>query len=176
MTGKHSHIRMATLAMCITLAAMLLPLLAAHAAPPTPLPSPPPPPPTPLPSPPPPPPVSQPEFPGGYIVLCVQFPRTWSWDRSHWQDLWTVVQWKDEQGYWREVEGWQGTLDGVTGGESGEVVGKQTWWVARSYLGNGPFRWRVYQGKEGWLLGTSGTFELPVAADDAVTVEVSLAP
>ena len=111
---------------------------------------------------------------GGSIELRVRFPSTWQWDKSHWQDLWTVVQWQDEWGYWRNVEGWQGTLDDVADGEGGAVVGKKAWWVAEWDLGKGPFRWRVYQG---WrLLAQSGTFDLPDSNGATVMVGVSLAP
>jgi len=118
--------------------------------------------------------LSKPVPSGGSIELRVQFPSTWPWEKSHWQDLWTVVQWQDEWGHWRDVEGWQGGLDAVGIGEGGEVVGRKMWWVAESDLGRGPFRWRVYQG---WrLLAQSGTFDLPDSNGATVMVEVSLAP
>jgi hypothetical protein len=67
--------------------------------------------------------------------------------------LWTVVQWQDARGDWHTVEGWQGTLDAETG--------SQTWWVARSDQGKGPFRWLVYRTLGGKLLSTSESFHLP---------------
>lgn len=110
---------------------------------------------------------------GGLIKLHVQFPEAISYQ---WQELWTVVQWQDEWGYWRTVEGWQGTLDHVTTDDDGEIVGQAAWWVSRYDLGKGPFRWRVYRSKGGWLLVQSDEFYLPPAAGQRVTVEVSLGP
>ena len=94
------------------------------------------------------------------------FPQTLSYP---WRDLWTVVQWKDEKGVWRDVEGWRGTLDQVADG-----VGTKTWWVGEKHLGAGPFRWKIYRYKGGWLVATSGEFNLPAAVNRATTVEVSL--
>ncbi len=131
---------------------------------------------TPIPtaSPPTPPPAARPAPAGAQIELRVQFPPTWPWTKSHWQELWTVVQWQDTWGDWHDVEGWQGALDDVEIGEGGEVVGQKVWWVAESDLGKGPFRWRVYQG---WrLLAQSGTFDLPDSNGATVMVEVSLVP
>ena len=105
---------------------------------------------------------------GGLIELYVQFPETPSYQ---WQELWTVVQWQDEWGYWRTVEGWQGSLDDVA-----EGAGTKTWWVGKTALGGGPFRWRVYRSAGGWLLAQSGEFDLPPAVGETVTVEVSLSP
>ena len=75
------------------------------------------------------------------------------------------------RGYWRDVAGWQGTLDSVEDG-----AGTKTWWVAKNDLGRGPFRWRVYRSQTGWLLITSEQFYLPGLNGGAVTVEVSLGP
>ena len=141
----------------ILMAAVLLPL-AVYAAPPPP---PPPPPPDEPAS------ASKPAPEGGQINLRVQFPEAISYQ---WQELWTVVQWQDEWGYWRTVEGWQGTLDSVA-----EGAGAKTWWVAEEDLGGGPFRWRVYRSAGGWLLVQSDEFYLPGAVGEIVTVDVSLA-
>jgi hypothetical protein len=81
--------------------------------------------------------------------------------------LWTVVQWQDALGGWHDVEGWRGTLD------EGD---KKTWWVDKADYAKGPFRWVVYQGQGGDLLGTSESFYLPSGHGQIVTVEVSLAP
>jgi len=113
---------------------------------------------------------------GSFIELHVQFPRTWPWDEAHWQELWTVVQWQDDEGLWRNVEGWQGTLDDVAAGEGGGVVGYKTWWVARADSGKGPFRWVIYKSRGGAALATSESFYLPDAAGETVKVEVSLSP
>ena len=73
--------------------------------------------------------------------------------------LWCVVQWQDDAGNWRDVEGWRGyTEDG----------GKR-WWVAPKDFGRGPFRWAVYGGG-GAVLGTSDVFSLPAAAGQETVV------
>ena len=105
---------------------------------------------------------------GGTLEPHVQFPETLPYQ---WQELWTEVQWLDEWGRWRDVAGWQGTLDEVQDG-----VGKKTWWVAKDDLGRGPFRWRVYRSQGGWLLATSQTFDLPSQKRATTSVEVTLAP
>lgn len=106
----------------------------------------------------------------GAIELDAQFPSTWPWASSHWQDLWTGVQWQDAHGNWHDVEGWQGALDGVSVDESGSVVGRKTWWVAGADLGKGPFRWQVTRGEGGGVLVTSAPFNLP-CCDGAIIVE-----
>jgi len=106
----------------------------------------------------------------GVIELQVHFPSTWPWNEVHWQELWTVAQWQDNEGRWRDVEGWRGTLDRVVVDEEEQVVGRKTWWVAESDLGRGPFRWRVYRSQGGRLLATSDEFTLP----ETVAVEVVL--
>lgn len=76
--------------------------------------------------------------------------------------LWCVVQWQDNAGNWRDVEGWSGyTEDG----------GKR-WWVAPKDFGRGPFRWAVYGGG-GAVLGTSDVFSLPAAAGQETVVIVN---
>jgi len=135
--------------------------------------------PLPLPPLPPPPTPSQAQaapakFTGGFIELRAQFPQAWQWNRSHWQELWAVVQWQDDKGTWRNVEGWQGSLDEVVTDEGGTVVGHKTWWVAKEDLGKGPFRWRVYRSEGGALIATSEAFDLPSQKRATTTVEVSL--
>lgn len=110
---------------------------------------------------------------GGWIELQVQFPATTSYPR---QGLWTVVQWQDEWGHWRDVQGWQGTLDEVEADGGSDVVGWKKWWVDKEDLGKGPFRWQVYQSKGGRALATSAPFDLPGSSGATVVVEVSLAP
>ena len=112
--------------------------------------------------------VPKPAPTGGLIELHVQFPEAISYQ---WQELWTVVQWQDEWGYWRDVAGWQGTLDSVA-----EGAGAKTWWVAEEDLGGGPFRWRVYRSAGGWLLVQSDEFYLPTRKGQAVAVAVTLEP
>lgn len=66
---------------------------------------------------------------------------------------WTVVQWQNEAGRWYDVEGWQGTFD-----SNDRVV----WWVSADSLGDGPFRWQVYDSAaRDELLATSEAFDLP---------------
>ena len=144
-------------------------LAVAHAAP-LPLP--------PLPPPPPPSPeaVAPSTFTGGFVELHVQFPQTWPAQGTDWQGLWTAVQWLDEWGHWRDVEGWQGSLDEVTRQADGTVVGQKTWWVARGDLGKGPFRWQVYRSPGGALMHTSETFDLPSQRHETTAVEVTLRP
>lgn len=110
------------------------------------------------------------------IQLKVQFPDGWPWQTTHWQDLWTVVQWQHPQGTWHDVEGWQGTLDEVKSSENGAVTGYKTWWVGGEHMGKGPFRWLVYQGKDGRLLATSESFDLPSINGALLVVEVVLTP
>ncbi|MBN1812276.1 MAG: hypothetical protein JXA14_10605 [Anaerolineae bacterium] len=108
------------------------------------------------------------------IQLQVRFPDSWPWQTTHWQNLWTVVQWQDPTGAWHDVEGWRGTLDEVKSSESGAVTGYKTWWVGGEHMGEGPFRWLVYHGKGGWLLATSEPFDLPSINKASLVVEVSL--
>jgi hypothetical protein len=144
----------------------LMPLWAAYAAP-LPLP--------PLPLPPSPEQAAPSPFTGGFIQLQATFPQAWPWGSAPWENLWTVVQWQDDKGAWRDVEGWQGSLDEIVTGADGTVVGHKTWWVSKSDLGRGPFRWRVYRSHAGWLLATSPTFDLPSQRHATTPVELTLA-
>jgi hypothetical protein len=143
-------------------------LIEAAAAPPPPLPPIPTATSTPVPKP------TSPPATGSLIELHVRFPQAWPWDRMHWQELWTVVQWQDDQGLWRNVEGWQGTLDSVATGEDGGIVGYKKWWVAHGDSGKGPFRWVVSKSQGGAPLSTSASFSLPESAGKTVLIEVSL--
>jgi len=110
----------------------------------------------------------------GSIELRVRFPDGLPGRESPWQELWTAVEWQDPHtGTWREVESWQGTLDGVRG-EGDAVAGHKTWWVARRDRGTGPFRWLVYRGRGGPLVATSAPFDLPAGAGQTVVVEVTI--
>lgn len=111
---------------------------------------------------------------GGTIELHVQLPPNWPQGETHWQDLWTVVQWQDRQGKWHDVAGWQGTLDSLIPGE--QDAGIKAWWVGESDLGAGPFRWLVYRERDGRLLARSASFHLPQRAKETVTVRVEIAP
>lgn len=112
-----------------------------------------------------------PSAPGNWIELRVQFPSTWPWAKSPWNQVWTVVQWQDAAGNWYTVEGWQGTLDEII-----KTEGVKAWWVSRSDWGKGPFRWLVYERWGGRLLAQSAAFKLPLAQDQRVKVEVSPEP
>lgn len=110
---------------------------------------------------------------GGLIELRVQFPQDGI--DFQWQELWTIVQWQDAFGYWHNVEGWQGSLDKVTG-ENEMLVGRKTWWLASDLFGKGPFRWMVYRVQEGKLVAESESFYLPECAGRTVIVETALVP
>lgn len=80
--------------------------------------------------------------------------------------VWTVIEWQDPfTEKWSVVEGWQGTV---------ELDGTQRWWVAPEDLGEGPFRWHVYDEKGGDLLETSEPFDLPGQANQYVIVILPL--
>jgi hypothetical protein len=89
---------------------------------------------------------------------------------ARWQELWTVVQWQDASGNWRDVEGWQGALDEMAKGE-----GVKVWWVYRQDLGTGPFRWMIYSAPAGKVLAASDPFHLPryEGATELVTVRIA---
>jgi RimJ/RimL family protein N-acetyltransferase len=82
-------------------------------------------------------------------------------------DAWTVVQWRDDQGHWHDVEGWRGELD---------TVDRKVWWVAQREFRSGPFRWVLYASRGGSPLGSSHAFYLPKAPNQTVSVAVSLDP
>lgn len=75
----------------------------------------------------------------------------------------TVVEWQDEDGNWRVVEGWQSPFN-----EYKQV----TWAVAANNFGKGPFRWIIYQNKV--ALNTSSNFYLPRSNDEVVTLHVDV--
>lgn len=70
-------------------------------------------------------------------------------------DSWVGVQWQDVNGTWRNVEGWQGSLQT-------DDLGTQyvQWMVSAENLGEGPFRWVVMQ-SDGPVWGVSANFDLP---------------
>jgi hypothetical protein len=84
-------------------------------------------------------------------------------------NLWTVVQWQDHAGKWRDVESWRGVLDSIN-----NHVGDKIWWVLPGEFGIGPVRWLVYDRIDGKLLATSRTFYLPDGVNRHVIVEVVL--
>ncbi len=113
---------------------------------------------------------------GGYIELNLQFPSGWPWHTTHWQELWTTVQWQHPDGSWRDVEGWRGTLDDIAIEENDAVMGQKRWWVSEDHLGQGPFRWVIALKDDDALLAASDPFLLPAAPKRTTTVEVALTP
>lgn len=106
---------------------------------------------------------------GASILLEITFGDDWAGHELAWQDLWTVVEWQDEEGTWHVVEGWQGGVDKVSG-----QIGWATWWLANDLLGRGPFRWVVYERRGGPVMVVSESFHLPAFRGRIVTVEISL--
>ena len=104
------------------------------------------------------------------IVLEVTFSDGWPARGLAWQDLWTVVEWQDVDGTWREVAGWQGGLDKVGGG-----LGWKVWWLEDDLFGRRPFRWMVYERQGGAAMAVSESFDLPGREGEAIIVETSLA-
>ena len=150
------RILMAVGLVCLLLVA-LIPMSASAALPPRPSPSPEP---SPSPSPEPteePPPI--PGVTGGVILLRPDFPA--------YAEYWTMVQWLAGDGTWVDVDGWRGNFD-----QTGVVA----WWVGADHLGEGPFRWLVFESEGGDLLTMSDTFDLPASAGRMVIVEVLLEP
>jgi hypothetical protein len=80
--------------------------------------------------------------------------------------VFAIVQWQDGLGGWHDVDSWRGELDGRA---------RAIWWVSPDHFGDGPFRWLVYRGSDGEVLGTSEPFNLPGGHRHLVRVEVSLA-
>lgn len=74
---------------------------------------------------------------------------------------WTIVQWRGVGATWHNTDGWRGAPD-----ETGVV----RWYVGPEHLGQGPFRWRVYEREGGRLLATSDAFALPARARQVVVV------
>lgn len=71
-------------------------------------------------------------------------------------DDWVVVEWLAGDGNWYQVDGWRGHIN------NGQLI----WWVAQENLGQGPFRWVVYDDEsEAVMLKTSDGFNLPENPD-----------
>lgn len=79
--------------------------------------------------------------------------------------FWTEVQWQDQAGAWHTVDGWQGMV---------EPAQTLRWWVGIEELGNGPFRWSVYDNAGGSMLAISDPFDLPSRPKQIVVVNVAL--
>lgn len=82
-------------------------------------------------------------------------------------EAWTVVQWQNDAGRWYDVEGWQSTFD-----SNDRVV----WWVSHDDLGDGPFRWQVYDSpaRDKLLATTSEIFDLPTHSGQRLIIEPQL--
>ena len=75
---------------------------------------------------------------------------------------WSVVQWRDGDGNWQDVDSWRAP-----------VSDKPTvWWVTEKHFGHGPFRWVIYLPNEKSTLLTSEMFYLPSAAGEAVAIRL----
>lgn len=75
---------------------------------------------------------------------------------------WTVMQWQDGLGGWHDVDGWRGDLDD----------GQKMWAVLEANFGQGPFRWVIYEKRDGKVWKTSESFFLPKSAGKWVEVVV----
>lgn len=79
--------------------------------------------------------------------------------------LWTRIQWQDAFSDWHDIEGWQGTFN-----ENRRVL----WYVGEEHLGEGPFRWLVYESRGGNVLAVSQPFSLPSRGGEVMRLEVSV--
>ena len=67
-------------------------------------------------------------------------------------DDWVTIQWLAGDGNWYEVDGWRGNI------HNGQVI----WWVAPENLGDGMFKWVVYDDEsQATQLSVSEPFNLP---------------
>ncbi len=67
-------------------------------------------------------------------------------------DDWVTIEWLAGDGNWYEVDGWRGHI------HHGQLI----WWVAPENLGDGQFRWVVYNNdSQSQLLKRSDPFYLP---------------
>lgn len=82
-------------------------------------------------------------------------------------NVWTEVQWIDDNNVWHPVEAWRGPLN-----EPYTV----SWTVLPTEYGKGPFRWVVYDGEGGGTLAISSWFFLPSHNKQILHVNISLAP
>jgi len=115
---------------------------------------------------------------GAWIEMQLIFPEDWPWERQDGRALFTVVEWQDALGRWHPIEGWQGGLDEIDAppaiATDTPVVGYKVWWVPKSLLGQGPFRWLVYTGAQGTLLARSAPFDLPERTGQRRSIKVVL--
>ncbi len=109
---------------------------------------------------------------GSRLQLHVHFGPNWPWHLMAWQDLWTEVQWSDGT-EWHVVEGWRGQMDNIAQ-QDGHWVSLREWWVDGKDLGDGPFRWLIYDHQDGAVLATSETFMLPSAGGQTMVIDQTL--
>jgi len=83
---------------------------------------------------------------------------------------WITVQWGDGQGHYATVTGWEGVAD-TTDTTTGQLIKHFTFGSAN--LGQGPFRWAVYDTQGGTLLGYSGDFTLPADSGENLFMSFS---
>ena len=76
-------------------------------------------------------------------------------------DAWTVVQWRDGDGRWHDVEGWRGQASG----------GTIAWKVEEKDFGTGPFHWIAFQPETEKIIGASYPFYLP-GAGETIRLEI----
>jgi hypothetical protein len=117
--------------------------------------------------------VAETQLQGVNVVLQAVFPEDWDFYDIPWGAPWTAVQWQDGRGNWHTVDGWQGTLDRVWV-DAGTVIGQKTWWVPPQHLGTGPFRWVLYQSRDGAELTASTPFTLSQSSGMRQVVEIAL--
>jgi hypothetical protein len=55
-------------------------------------------------------------------------------------------------------------------------MGVKELWLADEHLGTGPYRWQMYEHKDGRLLTTSDAFYLPSKGGDLMAVDMMLQP
>jgi LysM repeat protein len=82
------------------------------------------------------------------------------------EGLWTQVQWQDPLGHWYDVDGWKGTFS--------EKEQSVLWYVGEELLEKGPFRWQVFEHREGALLATSLPFNLPDEQGHKLEISMTL--
>jgi len=86
---------------------------------------------------------------------------------------WIAVEWLDTtQGAWLPVPNWESRGDTDPFDISGRLV--KHWAVLPALYGHGPFRWAVYAGATGGLIGVSPSFNLP--ATDRTDLVMHLSP
>ena len=112
---------------------------------------------------------------GSQLQLKARFSADWPWSTMQWQDVWTVVQWRDPDGEWVDVTGWRGNLDSIAQDDSG-WVGVKEWWAGEEIFGTGPYRWQAFSHPGGDLLATSDPFYLAGTSGGLVMVDVELTP